>query len=74
MYDVELFGKRLEALERAVAEIQRQLGLNAPGSNWIEQISGTFKDDPGYEEMLRYGREFRYADRPPDDEPPAPNS
>jgi len=64
--------QRLEALERAVAEIQNQLVKPAPASNWVEEISGRFKDDPGYEEMLRYGREFRHADRPCDDAPSDP--
>lgn len=27
--------------------------------NWIDKISGSFKDDPGFEEVLRYGREYR---------------
>ena len=27
--------------------------------SWIDQVSGSFKDDPGFEEVLRYGREYR---------------
>lgn len=37
------------------------------GADWAERIGGTFKDDPDFEEMVRLGREFRQADRPPED-------
>jgi hypothetical protein len=54
--------ERLKAIEAAVAELKQQ---NAhPETNWIEQITGSFKDDPIFDEVLAYGREFRDADRP----------
>jgi hypothetical protein len=27
--------------------------------NWIDKISGSFKDDEAFDEILRYGREYR---------------
>lgn len=27
--------------------------------NWVDRVSGSFKDDPEFEEILRYGREYR---------------
>lgn len=30
---------------------------------WYEQILGTFDNDPGFEEMIRLGKEIRDADR-----------
>jgi hypothetical protein len=57
--------QRLEAVEAAIAELKQQ--KSHPEANWIEQITGSFKDDPIFEEVLAYGREFRYADRPSDD-------
>jgi hypothetical protein len=57
--------QRLEAVEAAIAELKQQQAH--PKTNWIEQITGSFKDDPIFEEVLAYGREFRYADRPSDD-------
>lgn len=27
--------------------------------NWVDRVSGSFKDDPEFEEVLRYGREYR---------------
>ena len=54
--------ERLKALEAAVAELKQQ--NIQPEPNWIEQITGSFKDDTIFDEVLAYGREFRYADRP----------
>jgi hypothetical protein len=72
--------QRLEAVEAAIAELKQRLapvGFPDHGSetrqqahpepNWIEQITGSFKDDPIFDEVLAYGREFRHADRPNDD-------
>lgn len=61
------FGRRLEAVERAVAEIQRQLAAAAEPDNWLERVIGSISDVEAFEEALRYGREFRHADRPADD-------
>ena len=58
--------QRLEAVEAAIAELKQQQ-KSQPEPNWIEQITGSFKDDPIFEEVLAYGREFRYADRPSDE-------
>lgn len=57
--------QRLQAVEAAVAELRQQNPNSEP--NWLEQITGSFKDDPIFDEVLAYGREFRYADRPKDD-------
>jgi hypothetical protein len=55
--------ERLAAIEAAVADLQKQAGMNR-NSNWLEQITGSFKDDPVFEEMVRYGREYRESDYP----------
>lgn len=57
--------ERLKVVEAAIAELKQQ--NSHPELNWIEQITGSFKDDPIFDEVLAYGREFRYADRPQDD-------
>jgi hypothetical protein len=73
--------QRLEAVEAAIAELKQRFALvgfpdygsetrqqqTHPEPNWIEQITGSFKDDPIFDEVLAYGREFRHADRPNDD-------
>jgi hypothetical protein len=33
------------------------------GEGWIDRITGSFKDDPDFEEILRLGQEIRKADR-----------
>jgi len=30
--------------------------------NWLQQITGTFKDEPAFEEVLAYGRAIRQGD------------
>jgi hypothetical protein len=65
----KMLEKRLEAVESAVAEIKRQLTASPPAPNWLERMTGSFKDEPAFEEVVRLGREFREADRPSEDDP-----
>jgi hypothetical protein len=52
----------LNVVEAAMAELKQQ---NArPEPNWIEQITVSFRNDPIFDEVLAYIREFRCADRP----------
>jgi hypothetical protein len=37
------------------------------GTNWIARITGSFKDEPAFEEVLALGRAIRAADRPPEE-------
>lgn len=53
--------ERLAAVEAAVAELQKQAAIPQP-RNWLEQITGSFKDEPAFEEVLAYGREIRQGD------------
>jgi hypothetical protein len=59
-----LVDQRLAALEAAVAELQRRLPPSQPTPNWLEQVIGSFKDEPAFEEVLAYGRMLRESDRP----------
>lgn len=38
--------------------------LNPPASQttWLQQITGSFKDEPAFEEVLAYGRAIRQGD------------
>jgi hypothetical protein len=62
----EQIEQRLAALEKAVSELQAQMRARGPAISWLERITGSFKDEPAFEDVLRYGREFRQADRPPE--------
>ena len=55
--------QRLAAVEAAIVELQKQLA-NSQSVNWLQQIKGSFKDEPAFEEILAYGRAIRQADHP----------
>jgi hypothetical protein len=50
--------ERLAAVEAAIAELQEQVTISQP-TNWLQQITGSFKDEPAFEEVLTYGRAIR---------------
>lgn len=55
---------RLTAVETAIAELQQRLDSVAAPGNWIERITGSFKDEPAFEEVLELGRAFRASEFP----------
>jgi hypothetical protein len=63
--------ERLVAMEEAIADLKKQVALNRTSGNWLEQITGSFEDDPVFEEILRYGREYRESHYPDYWEPDA---
>lgn len=56
--------RRLSELEREVAEIKRQVAAHPPAADWLRQMTGAFKDDPEFDEILRLGSEIRKSERP----------
>jgi len=58
--------QRLMAVEAAIAELQKQLA-DSQSANWLQQITGSFKDEPAFEEVLAYGQAIRQADYPLDE-------
>ena len=54
--------ERLTILEREMAELKQGPAPVQPKHNWIEQIAGSFKDDPDFGEILRLGRKVRQAE------------
>jgi hypothetical protein len=63
--------ERLLAVETALQEIQRRLATLQPTRNWLDEIIGSFKDEPAFEEVIALGRVFRES-QPYPDEPGAP--
>lgn len=53
--------ERMAAVEEAITQIQQQIA-NPKTSNWLEQISGSFKDEPAFEEILLLGQAIRRGD------------
>ena len=68
MADHKSIEERLTLVERELADLKTRLPAEAKPENWIEKMSGSFKDDPEFDEILRLGRQFREADRPKDDD------
>src|SRR5947209_695945 len=66
----ESIEQRLAAVERAVADLQRQMASSMPVPNWLARFTGAFKDEPAFAEVVEYGRAIRTADRPPEDAGP----
>jgi hypothetical protein len=64
MSDQTPIERRLDSLEREVLELKQRLNNGNAPINWIERITGSMADFPEFEEVIRYGREIRDADRP----------
>ena len=56
------FEARLAKVERELAILKAKEGSGE--SNWISQITGSFKDDEDFEEIVRLGKELRDAEPP----------
>lgn len=53
--------ERLAVVEAAIAELQKQVAA-AQATHWLQQITGSFKDEPAFEAVLAYGRAIRQGD------------
>lgn len=53
--------ERMAAVEAAITQIQQQIDY-PKSSNWLEQISGSFKDELAFEEILALGQAIRRGD------------
>jgi hypothetical protein len=51
--------KRLAAVEEAVRELRDNRPIQPPAPDWLEQVVGSFEDEPAFEEVLAYGRAIR---------------
>jgi hypothetical protein len=60
--------QRLAALEEAVRELQSRLPP-VPAEKWWEKIPPVSNLE-AFEKAMEYGREYRYADRPSDEDEP----
>jgi hypothetical protein len=56
---------RVTALEKEIARLREELqGKTKSSKDWLDQIWGSFANDPIYEEAMRLGREWRESFRP----------
>jgi hypothetical protein len=57
--------RRVRALETEVRELKAGTPVpNKADPKWVLAHAGRFKDDPGFEEIVRLGREYRESLRP----------
>lgn len=63
----DLVAQRLTAVETAVRDLQRRLATLPPAPDWLEQIIGSCKDEPAFEEAMALGRALRMAEPFPED-------
>jgi hypothetical protein len=67
---LETLEERLTSLEREMAQVKERLAAQntQPANPWLDHVYGAFKDDPLFEEAVRYGREWRESQNRMDDE------
>lgn len=51
----------LAKLSEGIVKLQKQVANPQP-INWLQQITGSFKDEPAFEEVLAYRRAIRQGD------------
>ena len=59
--------QRIQTLEAAVAELRQQLPA-ATALGWLQDVIGSMKDQPAFEEVIALGRAYREADLPSDED------
>lgn len=63
--------QRVAALEDEVSLLKKRLEGTAQQDreNWVDKISGSMKEFPEFDEVVKLGAEIRRADSPTDNEP-----
>ena len=51
--------QRVAAVEKELAKLKQRVESPPAATSWIDQLAGTFKDDPEFDEIVKLGREFR---------------
>jgi hypothetical protein len=58
--------KRLASVEAAVTEIRRHIESQNQDTenpqNWLDQMTGSFEDEPAFDEVIKYGQSIRQGD------------
>ncbi len=68
MSDQPSVEERLTNLEKAVGDLQARFHTRTVAADWLEKVKGSISDDEAFQQVLEYGRQFRQADRPDDNE------
>lgn len=59
MTPLTVLEQRVAAVEKELAKLKLRVESPPTATSWIDQLAGTFKDDPEFEEIVKLGREFR---------------
>lgn len=67
---IETLEERLEILEREMTQVKARLEPqdSSKANPWLTHVYGAFKNDPLFEESVRYGREWRESQNGGSDE------
>lgn len=60
-----------ETIESRLARVERELAIlkaqsTAGSTGWIAKVTGSFRDDPEFAEILKLGKELQDAEEPED--------
>ena len=55
--------ERVRRLEEDLATLKQQVAAKENALAWIDRISGSMKDYPEFEQVVRFGLEFRKSQR-----------
>jgi hypothetical protein len=61
--------ERLSALESAMENVKLRIAAGRAPRAWLDQVAGSLQTWPEFDEVLRFGREFRGSVTDPDDGP-----
>jgi len=56
--------RRIEVIERDLAELREKLGVPKDDRPWWRKMAGMYAGDPHFEEAMRLGREYRESLKP----------
>jgi hypothetical protein len=62
---------RLLVVETALKALERRFATLPPAPNCLDEIIGSFREEPAFDEVMAFGRAFRESEPSPDD-PGAP--
>jgi hypothetical protein len=57
---------RIKSADGDITRLEEIPAHPAQAEDWLERLSGSFENEPAFEEVLRLGREIRKADAPND--------
>ena len=63
----EAIEQRLATLEQEVANLKQKSAAEPASPNWLDKLTGSISDEAAFLEALEYGRQFRDADKPVDE-------